>query len=64
MLKHAIDPRILPSVIGFQNCSTCAHYDGDGFCTLPEDGKAITGYIREPDRVVCVQWTKREDEDA
>ena len=57
----AIDPRILPSVVGLMNCNFCLHYDGDGFCALPEDDKAITGYIAQADQVVCAKWQKKDE---
>jgi hypothetical protein len=52
----------LDHTIAASNCTRCAHYDGDGFCSLPLDSSAITGYIQQPERVVCVQWVRREPE--
>lgn len=45
------------------NCANCAHYDGDGFCALPEDDKAISGYISEAESVVCVKHEPKERDD-
>jgi hypothetical protein len=45
------------------NCANCAHFDGDGHCALPMDGKLITGYIPVPALVVCVEHEPKRDED-
>ena len=39
------------------SCSTCTHYDGDGFCSLPKEDTLILGYIRKPESVVCIEWS-------
>ena len=39
------------------SCSTCTHYDGDGFCSLPHEETLILCYIRKPESVVCVKWS-------
>ena len=41
----AASGNFLMDAIAVSNCTTCLYYDGDGFCALPEDDKAITGYI-------------------
>ena len=50
------------SLLKVRNCSLCAHFDGEGWCALPEDDKAISGYIPEPAKVVCTQWVKVDEE--
>lgn len=43
-----------------QNCATCANYDGDGYCSLPDRARLITGYIEAADSVVCVKFEKAQ----
>ena len=54
-------PTVPPRLRLPETCSGCAHYDGDGFCALPEDDKAITGYIAQADQVVCAKWTRKDE---
>jgi len=49
-----------PNLRLLETCEKCFHYDGDHFCALPEDDKCITGYVAQPEKVVCVKWTKDE----
>ena len=64
---RGVGHRVIPvtavqSVIAAHSCArNCAHYDGDGFCALPEDDKCITGYIAQADRVVCAKWTRKDE---
>lgn len=51
-------PVMVPQIVLPQSCATCFHFDGDGFCTLPEGmGKVFRGsaYIVSPKRMVCDQ---------
>ena len=60
-------PAIVPQIVLPQSCATCFHFDGDGFCTLPESmGKAFVGaaYIRSPKRMVCDQHVLPEKDEA
>ena len=49
------EPLILP-----HTCSTCQHWDGEGWCAVLKE-KLILGFIVEPSRVVC---EKHKDKDA
>lgn len=51
------------SLLAVRNCLKCGHWDGEGFCSLPEDDKCITGYVAQPGQVVCTKWVKVDAEE-
>lgn len=46
-----------------QSCSSCAHFDGDGYCTVPVN-RLVIGFIPEPQSVVCDQHVLPEKDEA
>lgn len=45
------------------SCSSCQHYDGDKFCSLPMRDVLIPGQIVDPSRVVCAKHEPTKGED-
>ena len=43
-----------------RNCANCLHWDGQGWCALTRDAKAIGGHIILPALVVCAKHEPAE----
>lgn len=43
-----------------QNCANCLHWDGQGWCALTREAKAIGGHIISPLLVVCAKHEPAE----
>ncbi len=43
-----------------QNCANCRHWDGQGWCALTREAKAIGGHIILPALVVCAKHEPAE----
>lgn len=41
-------------------CATCEHYDGDGYCALPQGQQIIRGFIAGPSAVWCGKYQAQE----
>jgi hypothetical protein len=62
-VKTVAPTTVRPLIVLPHTCSTCEHFDGDGFCTLPQPIKAFAGravYISAPTRMVCDQHERAE----
>ena len=47
-------------MILLRNCANCLHWDGQGWCALTRDAKAIGGHIISPSLVVCAKHEPAE----
>ena len=55
------EPLILP-----RNCGNCQHFDGEGWCALPNDGKPrpLYHFIYSPSDVTCTRQEPKDSDDV